>query len=202
MDILVACEESQAIANAFRKRGHRAFSCDLKPCSGGHPEYHMQRDCTGPIMSQIWDIIIFHPECRYMCVSGNAHYGNNNPLRASAVQWTCDMWELIKRHSLSSVLENPVSVIFKHITGGRAQYVQPYHFGENASKKTGLYLRNLPRLIPTLRIRGRMVDGVERWDNQTDSGQNKLPPSEHRSELRSKTYLGISDAMAEQWGKR
>lgn len=199
MTALVACEESQVVAKAFRKRGVEAYSCDLKPCSGGHPEYHFQTDCRLIIPITMWGIIIFHPECRYMCVSGNAHYGNNSPPRVEAINWTVETWNMIIKHSKSSVLENPVSVIFQYLSGGKIQYVQPYDFGEDASKNTGLYLRNLPRLKPTLRIAGRIVNGKERWSNQTDSGQNKLSPSDHRSADRSKTYPGIADAMAALW---
>ena len=190
MNVLVACEESQQITIAYRNRGHNSFSCDFKPCSGGHPEWHYQRDCTGPIMSQIWDIIIFHPDCTKLALSGNRWYGKNtsrNHERTKAIQWTVDMWELIKRHSIASVLENPASVIFQHLEGGSLQYIQPWQFGHGETKKTGLYIRNLPFLIPT-----KIVPGRENkiW---------KMPPSKDRKELRSKTYSGIAQAIASQF---
>lgn len=191
--ILIACEESQAVCKAFRLLGHNAWSCDLQPCSGGRPEWHYHRDCTGPIMSQVWDIIIFHPDCTKMAVSGNRWYGKNTigfSGRLKAVQWTVDMWELIKRHSLSSVLENPVSVVFQHLEGGSLQYIQPWQFGHGETKKTGLYIRNLPELKPTCIVSGR--EQIV-W---------KMPPSADRKKLRSKTYHGIAKAMAEQWGGR
>lgn len=192
MKILVACEESQAVCNAFRAIGHEAWSCDLQPCSGGHPEWHIQRDCTGPIMSQIWDIIIFHPDCTHMAVSGNRWYGKNTlgyMERLNAIQWTVDMWNLIKQQSISSVLENPVSVIFKHLEGGNLQYIQPWQFGHGETKKTGLYIRNLPNLVPTCIVSGREQ---RIW---------KMPPSANRKKLRSKTYQGIANCMSTTWGQ-
>jgi hypothetical protein len=199
MNVMVFGEESQAITIAFRNRGFNAFSCDLKPCSGGHPEWHYRMDGIELVKSKIWDLIIFHPCCRYMAVSGNAHHSGSRE-RTEAIKWTLNTWDIICKHSKCSVLENPVSVIFSYEPLKNPQYIQPHDFGEDASKKTGLKLRNLPILMPTKYIEPRIVNGKKRWANQTDSGQNKLPPSETRGEERSKTYPGISDAMADQWG--
>lgn len=190
MKILVACEESQAVTIAFRERGHEAYSCDLKACSGGHPEWHFQCDCRAAIKAKFWDIIIFHPDCTKMAVSGNRWYGNGTPRhgeRLDAIAWTLDTWSLIIRHSAASCLENPVSVIFSELALRNPQYIQPWQFGHGETKKTGLKLRNLPELKPT-----NIVDGREQriW---------KMPPSENRKELRSKTYSGIAAAMAAQW---
>jgi hypothetical protein len=189
--VLVACEESQAVCIAFRELGHEAYSCDLKKCSGGHPEWHIQCDCRIAIKSRFWDLIIFHPDCTYMAVSGNRWYGVGMPghqRRIDAVDWTLDTWELIKKHSEFSVLENPVSVIFSEPELRNPQYVQPWMFGHGETKKTGLKLRNLPLLKPT-----NIVDGREQriW---------KMSPGPERKCLRSKTFLGVSKAMAEQWG--
>lgn len=190
MRVLVACEESQAVANAFRALGHEAYSCDLKPCSGGHPEWHKQYDCQIAIQERFWDLIIFHPDCTAMAVSGNRYYGIGTPglrKRMAAVEWTTEIWGIIKKQAKSACLENPISVIFKWLDQ-RPQYVQPWMFGHGETKKTGLLLYNLPNLIPT-----NIVDGREQriW---------KMPPSVNRKELRSKTFPGIATAMATQWG--
>ena len=191
MVVLIACEESQVVCKAFRALGHEAYSCDLKPCSGGHPEWHKQYDCRIVIQERFWDLIIFHPDCTAMAVSGNRWYGAGTigfPKRLSAVNWTIDTWKLIKSHAHSACLENPVSVIFQHLGGKKTQYIQPWMFGHGETKKTGLKLHNLPELNPT-----KIVEGREQliW---------KMPPSANRKELRSKTYSGIASAFAKQWG--
>lgn len=190
--VLVACEESQAVANAFRARGVEAYSNDLQDCSGGHPEYHLKMDCREAIVMRYWSLIIFHPDCTYMAVSGNRWYGcgtNGVEKRRKAVQWTMDTWRLICRNSDRSVLENPVSVVFTMPELKEPQYVQPWMFVHGETKKTGLFLRNIPQLVPT-----NIVNGREQkvW---------KMPPSDDRKKLRSKTYPGIAEAMADQWGK-
>ena len=190
MKILVACEESQAVCKAFRARGHEAYSCDILPCSGGHPEWHIQGDCVGVIESNFWDIIIFHPDCTFMAVSGNRWYGRGTPghsKRLQAVRWTLGVWRLICKYSLASALENPVSVIFSEPELKNPQYIQPWQFGHGETKKTGLYLRNLPKLKPTNIVAGR------------EDRIFKMPPSAERKMLRSKTYAGIAEAMASQW---
>jgi hypothetical protein len=191
MKILVACEESQEVTKAFREKGHEAYSNDILPCSGGHPEWHFGCDCEEAIKSRFWDIIIFHPDCTFMAVSGNRWYGKGMPenhKRIQAVKWTVKMWETIKLQSERSVLENPVSVIFSEPELWNPQYIQPWQFGHGETKRTGLKLRNLPRLKPT-----KIVAGREHrvW---------KMPPSVNRKCLRSKTFPGIAKAMAEQWG--
>lgn len=121
MDILVTGEESQTICNKFRMIGHEAYSCDIQECSGGHPEWHIRDDYLNVIPIKIWDIIIFHPDCTYMAVSGNAHYGTGKLMhkkRMEAIEWTVNIWNLICKHSKCSVLENPVSVIFQYLRGG------------------------------------------------------------------------------------
>jgi hypothetical protein len=192
MKILIACEESQEITKAFREKGHESFSCDIKPCSGGRPEWHIQEDCVDAICSKRWDIIIFHPDCTFMAVSGNRWYGKGMPgyyKRVQAIEWTLTVWELIKEHSDRAALENPVSVIFSQPQTCRPQYIQPWQFGHGETKKTGFKLYNLPELKPM-----HIVSGREQrvW---------KMPPSENRKSLRSKTYPGIAKAIAEQWGE-
>ena len=187
----VMCEESQEICKAFRKRGFETYSCDLKPCSGGHPEWHFQANCIDIIPLFVWDLIIFHPDCTAMAVSGNRWYGTGmkwHYKRLDAINWTLMVWNLICKHSKSSVLENPVSVVFSTDQLKNPQYIQPWMFGHGETKKTGLKLRNLPELKPT-----NIVSGRENriW---------KMPPSADRKELRSKTYPGIAEAMAVQFG--
>ena len=195
MRVLVACEYSGVVREAFRKLGHDAWSCDLLPCDDGSV-YHYQGDCW-PIIEQGWDLIIMHPPCTALCVSGNAHYGTGKPKhrqRLEAIDYTLEMFELAKSVARFVCMENPVGVLPIKAN----QYVQPYEYGHPESKKTGLWLHNLPRLKPTDEI-AKPVCGY--WANQTPSGQNKLGPSEDRWKIRSKTYPGIADAMAQQWSR-
>ena len=194
MKVLIACEYSGAVREAFRKRGHDAWSCDLLPADDGS-QYHFKGDCW-PIIAQGWDLIIMHPPCTALAVSGNAHYGTGKPknhLRAEAIEWTLSLYDHAKQYAPRVAFENPVGVLPVKPT----QYVQPYQFGHPESKKTGLWLHNLPPLTDT-----NTLPKPERgyWDNQTPSGQNKLAPSADRWKIRSTTYQGIADAMAEQWG--
>ena len=187
MRVLVACEYSGKVRQAFRNRGHDAWSCDLLPADDGS-EYHYQGDCI-PIIAQGWDIIIMHPPCTALAVSGNRWYGRGMPKhneRIAAIEWTTALWEHAKRHARVGVcMENPVGVLPMPPT----QYIQPWQFGHGETKKTGLWLHSLPPLVPT-----NVVEGREQriW---------KLPPSEDRWKIRSETYQGIADAMADQWGK-
>ena len=194
MKVLIACEYSGAVREAFRKRGHDAYSCDLLPADDGS-QYHYKGDCW-PIIAQGWDLIIMHPPCTALAVSGNAHYGTGKPknhLRAEAIEWTLSLYDHAKQYAPRVAFENPVGVLPVKPT----QYVQPYQFGHPESKKTGLWLHSLPPLTDT-----NTLPKPERgyWDNQTPSGQNKLAPSADRWKIRSTTYQGIADAMAEQWG--
>ena len=194
MKVLIACEYSGAVREAFRKRGHDAWSCDLLPADDGS-QYHFEGDCW-PIIAQGWDLIIMHPPCTALAVSGNAHYGTGKPknhMRAEAIEWTLSLYDHAKQYAPRVAFENPVGVLPVKPT----QYVQPYQFGHPESKKTGLWLHNLPPLTDT-----NTLPKPERgyWDNQTPSGQNKLAPSADRWKIRSTTYQGIADAMAEQWG--
>lgn len=203
--LLVGCEHSGVVAYQFAKAGWYVVTCDLLPADYD-PHYsvvHYQRDVFDAIdLLPRWDMIILHPPCTAMAVSGNAHYGAGKPKEAQrnqAISWTNALWNYAVQHADAVALENPVGVL-KLDDGTKPVYVQPYEFGHNASKKTGLWLYNLEPLKPTKRVKGRMVDGVERFDNQTDSGQNRLGPSPDRWKVRSKTYEGIAEAMAEQWG--
>lgn len=198
MKILVACEESQTVCKAFRGKGHEAYSCDILECSGGHPEWHICNDVLA-VLNDGWDMMIAHPPCTYLSVSG-LHWNKKDPARTAK---TNDALEFVRHLLWANIpkiaLENPVSCISTRIRKPD-QIIQPYEFGDDASKKTCLWLKNLPPLVPTKYVEPRIVDGKPRWANQTDSGQNRLGPSEDRALLRSKTYQGIADAMANQWG--
>lgn len=196
MRVLVACESSGVVRDAFIARGHFAMSCDL--LSAERPGPHHQGDVR-ELLNQEWDLLIAHPPCTYLSVSG-MHWTTRGLRDPQLTEDALDFVRLLLLAPIKRVaIENPVSVISSRIRKPD-QIIQPYQFGHDASKKTCLWLKNLPHLKPTQLIEPRIVNGKERWGNQTDSGQNKLPPSKDRWRLRSKTYQGIADAMAEQWG--
>lgn len=208
--ILIGCEESGTVRDAFAKMGHDAASLDLLPTLS--PGKHIQEDIIEYLESMPdnnFDLIGLHPECTKLCVSGNHVYAAGKPkhqMRLDQVKWVENLWDLAKRKSKSVYLENPVGVLPSLSNLPKPQYIQPFEFGEDASKKTALFLHNLPKLVPSNRFQGRIVEFpkgsgkmVERWSNQTDSGQNKLGPSEDRWKERSKTYQGIADQMSIQW---
>lgn len=189
VQVLIGCEESQTICKAFRRLGIKAFSCDIKP-TRGKPDWHFQKDIVEVIPTRKWDLIILHPDCTAMAVSGNRWYGKGMPMhhkRIEQIKWTEDLWKLAKRYSERVALENPVSVIFKVIPN--VHYIQPWQFGHGETKKTGFALHNLPPLVPT-----KIVSGREQriW---------KMPPGENRKRDRSKTYEGVAEAIADQWSK-
>jgi len=193
--ILIACESSGAVRDAFRARGHFAMSCDLLPSE--QPGPHHQGDVR-ELLDQEWDLLIAHPPCTYLSVSG-MHWTTRGLRDPKLTEDALDFVRLFMDAPIDKIaIENPVSVISSRIRKPD-QIIQPHQFGHDASKKTCLWLKNLPLLRPTEMIAPRMVDGKPRWANQTDSGQNKLPPSKDRWRLRSKTYEGIADAMAAQW---
>lgn len=202
MNILIGCECSGALRNRFRERGHRAWSVDLKESEDGSI-HHIVGDVVRIILAHDWDMIIAHPPCTALSVSGNHVYAEGKPKheeRVRAMNFTEYLWLLSTHKAKYVAFENPVGVLHHTRMGKPTQYIQPYDFGEDASKKTALWLHNLPPLIPTLRVPGRMVNGKERWSNQTDSGQNRLGPSPERATERSRTYPGVADAIVNQWG--
>jgi hypothetical protein len=195
--VLVACEFSGTVRQAFRLRGHEAYSADLLPAADGSP-YHLQGDVRDVLRGR-WDLMIAHPPCTYLSVSG-IHWNSRRPGRAEETEKALVfVRELLQAPIPRIAVENPVSVISSRIRKPD-QIIQPYEFGEDASKRTCLWLKNLPRLRPTAYVEPRVVNGLPRWGNQTDSGQNKLGPSSERWALRSATYQGIANAMADQWG--
>lgn len=202
MKVLIACESSGTVREAFRALGHEAWSADLLPADDGSP-YHIQGDVL-QVLANGWDLMVAHPPCTYLSVSG-MHWttrGLRDPkLTEDALEFARALMDApIPRIAI----ENPVSIISSRIRKPD-QIIQPWQFGEDASKKTCLWLKNLQLLKPTAIVRGRMVEmpngkTVERWANQCDSGQNKLGPSDDRWKQRSKTYNGIAKAMAQTWG--
>lgn len=198
MRVLVACEMSGRVRDAFIKRGHEAVSCDLLDTLVPGP--HLKGDVRTFIGWAGWDLMIAHPPCTYLSVSG-LHWNKRNSERVQQTEEALEFVKVLMDAPIDRIcIENPVSCISTRIRKPD-QIIQPYEFGEDASKRTCLWLKNLPRLEPTVRVHGRITaDGKERWSNQTDSGQNRLGPSEDRAEIRSLTYHGIANAMAEQWG--
>lgn len=198
MKVLIGCEHSGIVREAFRKRGHDAWSCDLLPCED-ESLFHFQCDVR-EVINDGWDLAIFHPDCTYVCGSG-LHW---NHRREGRIFKTCEavgFFRFLWNCKIPKIaIENPVGIL-STLVCKPTQTIQPYQFGHDASKATCLWLKGLPKLEPTQFIAPRIVNGKKRWGNQTDSGQNKLPPSEDRWKLRAKTYEGIADAMAMQWGE-
>lgn len=220
MKVLLGCEESQAVCKEFRARGHEAYSCDLKPCSGGHPEWHLQMDVFDAIESRDWDLGIFFPDCTYLTVSSNKWF-KDQPKRKSGALVGAERREarrkavdFFKRLYFSEIpkvaLENPIgsiSTMFMKPT----QVIQPYFFGDPHPKSTCLWLRGLPPLFHAKEIDlfNKEVTHVEpefiigKRDGKKYSvihyeSVGKKPGE--RAEIRSKTFQGIARAMAEQWG--
>ena len=205
MNILIACESSGEVREAFRALGHDAWSCDLLPADDSSP-YHIQGDALDAARSRQWDLLIAHPPCTYLSGSG-LHWNKRRPGRALLTEAGAEFFMEFTRLGIPTVIENPIGCMSTRFRKPDV-IVQPYHFGEDASKATCLWCIGVPPLrIPPKESwhPGRFVEWnektVRRWSNQTDSGQNKLAPSADRWKLRSKTYPAIARAMAEQWGK-
>lgn len=197
MRVLVACEYSGVVRDAFIAAGHDAMSCDLLPTDVPGPHYMGDvRD----VLPDGWDLMIAHPPCTYLSVSG-MHWTTRGLRDPKLTEDALDFVRLLMAAPIERIaLENPVSVISSRIRKPD-QVIQPYQFRHDASKKTCLWLKNLPLLRPTGFVEPRVVAGKQRWGNQTDSGQNVLGPSDDRWKERSKTYEGIAEAMSNQWGR-
>ena len=184
MKILVACEESQAVTIELRRIGHEAYSCDIIPCSGGHPEWHIQQDVI-PLLTQKWDMILAFPPCTHLAVSGAKWFAAK---RADGRQQNAiDFFMQFANSDCPRIaIENPVGIM-STVWRKPDQIIQPWQFGHGETKKTCLWLKGLPPLIPT-----EIVEGREQriW---------KMPPSEDRAKNRAKTFPGVAKAMAEQW---
>ena len=197
MKILIACEESQAVCKAFRAKGHEAYSCDILPASGGHPEWHLQQDII-PLLNQEWGMIIAFPPCTHLAVSGAAWFEEKR--KDGRQQEGIDFFMLFTNLKCPKVvIENPVGIMSTHYRKPD-QIIQPYEFGEPFSKKTCLWIKGLPKLVGT-----ELVDKGERVTFASGKSMPKwysdafrLSPKE-RSTARSKTFQGIANAMADQW---
>lgn len=200
MNILIACEESQAVCKAFRQKGHRAFSCDLLDCSGDRPEWHIKDNVLNVLNGDCiittcdnkthcisdWDIIIAFPPCTDLAVSGARWFAEKKA--NGQQQKSIDFFMKFTNLNCKCVaIENPIGIM-SNIYRKPDQIIQPWQFGHGEVKATCLWLKNLPKLKPT-----KIVDGRQPkiW---------KMPPGPERAKLRSKTYSGIAEAMAEQWG--
>jgi hypothetical protein len=196
MKVLVACEYSGAVRDAFIAQGHDALSCDLLPTDAPGPHY--QGDVRD-VLGMGWDLMVAHPPCKYLSVSG-MHWTRRGLRDPQLTEDALDFVRLLLAAPIPRIaLENPVSVISSRIRKPD-QIISPHQFGHDASKKTCLWLVGLPPLRPTQLVPPRIVNGRQRWGNQTDSGQNRLSPSPDRWKLRSATFPGIAAAMADQWG--
>lgn len=199
MRVLVACEYSGAVRDAFIRAGHYAASCDLLPSESPLGD-HYQCDVR-EILDHGWDLMVAHPPCTFLCSSG-LHWNKRRPERAQQTAEALEFVRMLLDAPIERIaLENPIGCISTQIRKP-TQTIQPWQFGHDASKATCLWLKNLAPLTPTKLIEPRMVGDRKRWANQTDSGQNRLPPSADRWKIRSETYQGIADAMANQWGNQ
>jgi len=195
MRVLAACEFSGVVRDAFAAQGHAALSCDLLPTEAPGPHYCGDvRD----LLADGWHLMAASPDCTYLCSSG-LHWNKRRPGReAKTTQALRFVRELLQAPVERISLENPPGRIGTAIRPAD-QYIQPNEYGHDASKKTGLWLKHLPKLIPTEHVAPRIVDGKPRWANQTDSGQNRLGPSPDRWQQRARFYSGVAQAMAQQW---
>lgn len=192
MRVLVACEFSGVVREAFRAAGHDAWSCDLLPTEV--EGQHIQTDVLA-VLGEGWDLMIAHPPCTYLCSSG-LHWNKRRPGRANQTEAALEFVNKLMQAPIPRIcIENPIGCISTRIRPPD-QIIQPWQFGHPESKATCLWLKNLPVLVPTV-ICDKPANG--RWANQTASGQNKLGPSANRWAERSRTYTGIATAMASQW---
>jgi len=229
MFILVGCEESQAVCIEFRKRGHEAYSCDLEPCSGGHPEWHFQMDvfkviAGGMLVNQSgqlveikgWDMMIAFPPCTHLALSGSMHFEQKR--KDGRQQQGIDFFLALTKTNIPKwAIENPMGIMGK-IYRPFDQVIQPYYFGDTSRKTTCLWLNNLPKLFHAKNIdlfndKITHVDQGESfyWEDKKTGKQKKQPmwyyeawtkskTKEERAKIRSKTFPGIAKSMAEQWG--
>ena len=183
MRVLIACEFSGTVRRAFRSLGHDAWSCDLLPAEDGD-EHHIQGDALLAIANQSWDMLIAHPPCTHLAVSGARWFKDKLPEQAEAL-WFVDM--LMNCSIPRIAIENPISIISSRIRKPD-QLIQPWQHGHGETKATCLWLKNLPKLTPTNIVTGR------------EARIHKMSPGPNRWKERSRTYAGIAQAFAQQWG--
>lgn len=228
MNILIACEESQEVCKAFRKRGHTAWSCDIEPCSGGHEEWHIQGDVLPYINGDCdfttadgtkhhqqgkWDFIVAHPPCTYLTVSGNRwfnveRYGDKAIQRIAERERAAEFFmKFVNADCDRIAIENPIGYMNSHYRKPD-QTIQPYMFGHPVGKSTCLWLKNLPQLKPTNIVEPERIHSKGRtggysgasWYATDEDGKILSWNDPRTAKIRSKTYHGIAEAIAEQWG--
>lgn len=223
MRVLVACEESQEVCKAFRKRGHEAYSCDIQECSGGHPEWHIQGDVlqyingechfltVGGVWENIetqWDLVIAHPPCTHLAVSGARWFPEKQ--KDFRQQKACVLFmQMMLANAKRVAVENPIGIM-SNCYRKPDQIIQPYQFGHPTLKATCLWLRNLPKLHPTnivkpetqefLYSNGKLKKYGKGIGEAIHNGRILAWNDPMTAKLRSKTFTGIAEAMAEQWG--
>ncbi len=217
MKVLIACEESQTVCKAFMDRGHEAYSCDLQECSGDHPEWHFKADVFEVIKMKEWELMIAHPPCTFLSVSGAKWYYHPEdkelpieqrrphpkyPNRAQDREEAFQFFMQIAEANIPKIaIENPVGIISTRWRKP-SQVVQPWMFGDEATKTTCLWLKGLPKLKPSLIVgkgeRTVFASGKShpKWYAEALAAKTK----EERQRLRSKTFPGMAWAMANQWG--
>lgn len=219
MKVLIACEESQAVCKEFRRLGHEAYSCDLQECSGGHPEWHILSDAIratkgGQITTMDgqtheigkWDLLIAHPPCTYLTVTGNRWFDVVKYGYMAQSRWNsrciaiCFFLAFAYADCERIAIENPVGCMSTYFRKPE-QIIHPYMFGDPARKATCLWLKGLKPLKPTNIVEPEIIKykNGKGTDNPWHMDTMKLPPAE-RAKARSKTFPGIAKAMAEQWG--
>ncbi len=202
MKILIACEESQTVCKAFRAKGHEAFSCDILPCSGGHPEWHLKEDVNKFLLTDYyWDMIIAFPPCTDLAVSGARHF-KKKQANGSQYKSINFFMQFTNVKCSKIVIENPIGIM-STLYRKPDQIIQPYMFGEPHKKSTCLWLKGVQKLEPTnivevndykeYKCKNGKIVKFSNWYNQTTIKGN-------RQKSRSKTFSGIAKAMAEQWG--
>jgi hypothetical protein len=202
--ILIACEESQTICKAFRKLGFEAYSCDLLPCSGGHPEWHIQEDVFN-IINDGWDLMIAHPECTRLTVTANKwykpEYAHRFPTihqdREDAVEFFI---KLVNADIEKIAIENPIGIMSTRYRKPD-QIIQPYQFGDTERKSTCLWLKNLPKLVHTNVVKPEVIEFKSGKTMSKYHYESAKLTKEERRKARSKTFQGIADAIANQWSQ-
>lgn len=193
MKILIACEESQTVCKAFRARGHEAYSCDIQPCSGGHPEWHIQGDALVEAYSGKYDMMIAHPPCTYLSVAGAGHLYPKSVLNQERYQKGLEakdfFMKLLNAPIEKICVENPLHFKIFDLPP-YTQIIHPYHFGEPFMKRTCLWIKGMKPLVHTNVVKGESTKTAQ-WYNKG---------GKERQKNRSKFWQGIADAMANQWG--
>lgn len=211
MKILVACEESQAVTIELRERGHEAYSCDILPCSGGHPEWHLQKDVR-ELLKEEWDMILAFPPCTHLANSGARHFEKKR--KDGRQREAIEFFSLFLQSDCPKIcIENPVNIIsgtyiMEHYPDLCEKYslplkptqaIQPYEYGDPSRKKTCLWLKGLPKLIPTNIVEPNIISYMKKDGTVTTFSADYGGSNKNSSTRRSKTYPGIAKAMAEQW---